>query len=126
MLNPLTARLRTLLATLESDIRRRVDDDATVRAPLEADHKAEFEAGHTRQDFTTWLGGSGKNARNSGSSDLPPQSRSSSLPKPVVAPSRRTFPQVTRALARVMASSASRRACQTPDHFTRSCPTGRA
>ena len=53
----LTTRLHALLATLESDIRKRVADDATVRAPLEADHKAEFEAGHTRQDFTTWLGG---------------------------------------------------------------------
>jgi hypothetical protein len=53
----LTTRLHALLATLESDIRKRVADDATVRAPLVADHNAEFEAGHTRQDFTTWLGG---------------------------------------------------------------------
>jgi hypothetical protein len=53
----LTTRLHALLATLESDIRKRVADDDSVRAPLVADHKAEFEAGHTRQDFTTWLGG---------------------------------------------------------------------
>ena len=53
----LTTRLQKLLATLEADIRKRVADDDSVRAPLEADHKAEFDAGHTRQDFTTWLGG---------------------------------------------------------------------
>jgi hypothetical protein len=53
----LTTRLQKLLATLEADIRKRVADDDSVRAPLVADHKAEFEAGHTRQDFTTWLGG---------------------------------------------------------------------
>lgn len=53
----LTTRLHALLTTLEADMRRRVADDAAVRAPLAADHNAEFEAGHTRQDFTTWLGG---------------------------------------------------------------------
>lgn len=54
---PLTTRLHALLTTLEADMRRRVADDAAVRAPLATDHKAEFDAGHTRQDFTTWLGG---------------------------------------------------------------------
>ena len=52
-----TNRLHVLLAVLEADIRQRVNNDASVRAPLVADHRAEFEAGYTRQDFTTWLGG---------------------------------------------------------------------
>ena len=53
----ITKRLHALLAVLEADIRQRVKDDASVRAPLVADHRAEFDAGYTRQDFTTWLGG---------------------------------------------------------------------
>ena len=53
----ITNRLHVLLAVLEADIRQRVNNDASVRAPLVADHRAEFEAGYTRQDFTTWLGG---------------------------------------------------------------------
>ena len=53
----ITNRLHALLAVLEADIRQRVKDDASVRAPLVADHRAEFDAGYTRQDFTTWLGG---------------------------------------------------------------------
>ena len=53
----LTTRLHALLATLESDIRKRVADDASVRAPLAAEHKAEYASGLTRQDFATWLGG---------------------------------------------------------------------
>ena len=53
----ITNRLHALLAVLEADIRQRVKDDASVRAPLVADHRAEFDAGYTRQDFITWLGG---------------------------------------------------------------------
>jgi hypothetical protein len=53
----LTNRLRHLLGTLESDIRARVAADAAVRAPLQAEHRAEFDAGFTRQDFPTWLEG---------------------------------------------------------------------
>lgn len=53
----ITNRLHVLLAVLEAEIRQRVNNDASVRAPLVADHRAEIEAGYTRQDFTTWLGG---------------------------------------------------------------------
>ena len=53
----LTGRLHTLLVALESDIRRRVENDASVRAPLVDEHKVEYASGMTRQDFATWLGG---------------------------------------------------------------------